>query len=35
MNTAQQKIAVSFVGEDRWGRAVFKGDNGRDYRQPN
>ena len=32
MNTTQQKITVSFAGEDRWGRAVFKGDNGRYYK---
>lgn len=32
MNTAQQKTAVSFVGEDRWGRAMFKGDNGSYYK---
>ena len=32
MSSAQQKVAVRFVGEDFWGRAVFKGDNGRFYK---
>ena len=32
MNSAQQKITLTFAGEDFWGRIVFKGDNGRFYK---
>lgn len=29
---AVSAIKISFAGEDDWGRAVFKGDNGRFYK---
>lgn len=31
-NTDVSPIALKFVGEDEWGRAVFKGNNGRWYK---
>lgn len=31
MNSSE-KIRICFAGEDDWGRAVFKGDNGRFYK---
>ena len=30
--TIPAKIQIRFAGEDDWGRAVFKGDNGRFYK---